>query len=185
MSRRWKIFTLVGLVTIVLDQISKYWARGLPVDDYGRPLPVTVIEGFWDWRLGWNTGSAFGLFSGTSGARVFLTIVGIAALGAIVWMLKQSREDQGRLHWALGLVGGGAVGNLIDRIYFGKVTDFIVWKVQTHEWPTFNVADMALCIGVGLLFLDFGKEAKLEKEEKKRAEQASGGGSGAKRRRGR
>lgn len=159
MTRRWKIFFAVGAFTVIADQLSKYWARNaLPVDEYGRSLPVTVIENFWDWQLGWNTGSAFGLFSSVSGARILLTLVALVALGAIVWMLKQSTEDQRRLHWAFGLVAGGAVGNIIDRLYFGKVTDFVVWKYYEHRWPTFNVADVALCIGVGLMLLDFGRQ---------------------------
>jgi signal peptidase II len=51
-------------------------------------------------------------------------------------------------------VGGGAIGNLVDRVMYGRVTDFIVWKYHGHEWPAFNIADAALCIGVGLMLLD-------------------------------
>jgi signal peptidase II len=89
-------------------------------------------------------------------------VVGLVAIGAIFWMLHKARDNQTRLHWALGLVAGGAIGNIIDRILFGKVTDFVVWKYYQHEWPTFNVADAALCVGVGLLFLDINREAKAE-----------------------
>ena len=136
--RRWKWFAAFSLITLVLDQLTKLWARhGLPVDSRGIGKSVAVIENFFDWRLSYNTGSAFGLFSSVTGARIFLTIVGVVALGAI--------------------------GNVIDRVAFGKVTDFVVWKWYTHEWPTFNVADAALCVGVGLLFLDLGKQAKEEK----------------------
>ncbi|HLU66773.1 MAG TPA: signal peptidase II [Kofleriaceae bacterium] len=170
--RRYRWFTAVGVITLVLDQITKYWARNdLPVGPHGHGLPVAVIENFFDWRLSWNTGSAFGLFSGVGGARIFLTLVGLIALGAIVWMVVKGRDDQRRLMVGLGLVGGGAIGNVIDRIIFGKVTDFIVWKWYEHEWPTFNIADAALCVGVGLLFLDLGKQAK----EEKQAARARGG----------
>ncbi|HEU5058059.1 MAG TPA: signal peptidase II [Kofleriaceae bacterium] len=162
--RRWKWFTVFAVVTLVADQITKLWARhGLPVDSRGYGKPVSVIENFFDWRLSYNTGSAFGLFSSVTGARIFLTIVGMIALGAIVWMVHKGRDDQRRLMVGLGLVGGGAIGNVIDRVAFGKVTDFVVWKWYSHEWPTFNVADAALCVGVGLLFLDLGKQAKEEK----------------------
>lgn len=165
MTRRWKIFAAVGVATFVFDQITKYWARAaLPVNDQGYGLPVVVIENFFEWRLSYNTGSAFGLFGSIGGARVFLTIVGIIAVGAILWMVKQARDDQTRLNWALGLVAGGAIGNIYDRVLFGKVTDFVVWKYYDKEWPTFNVADVALVIGVGLLFLDFGKEDKKAKD---------------------
>ena len=81
-------------------------------------------------------------------------------------MVYKARDEQRRLMIGLGLVGGGAIGNVIDRVAFGKVTDFVVWKWHTHEWPTFNVADAALCVGVGLLFLDLGRQAKDEKAKK-------------------
>ena len=129
-------------------------------------MPVSVIENFWDWRLSYNTGSAFGMFSNASYSRVFLTVVGLVAMGAIIWMVHKAKDDQKRLAVGLGLVGGGAIGNVVDRVLYGKVTDFVVWRWYEHEWPTFNVADAALCVGVGLLFLDMGKQAKLEKAEK-------------------
>jgi signal peptidase II len=162
--RRWKWFTAFAVLTLVADQLSKLWARhGLPVDGRGIGKPVAVITNFFDWRLSYNTGSAFGLFSSVTGARIFLTVVGVVALGAITWMVHKARDEQRRLMIGLGLVGGGAIGNVIDRVAFGKVTDFVVWKWHTHEWPTFNVADAALCVGVGLLFLDLGRQAKDEK----------------------
>ena len=97
---------------------------------------------------------------------LYVSIVGIAAVVGMVFMLRKSRTDQKVLHWALALVAGGAVGNLIDRIYFGVVTDFILWRYQTHEWPVFNVADIVLVVGVGLMFIDIQKENKREKAKK-------------------
>jgi signal peptidase II len=127
----------------------------------GRAVPV--IDGFWEWRLSMNPGSAFGLFSSQEGARIGLSIVGIVAVFGMLWMLRKARSDQRILHWALALVTGGAVGNLIDRIYFGVVTDFILWRYQTHEWPVFNVADIVLVVGVGLMFIDIQKEGRRDK----------------------
>lgn len=156
---RWRWFVVIGVLTCIADQLTKVWAlRSLPTTPSGRGIAVPVIEGFWDWRLSYNMGSAFGLFHGVTGARIFLTVVGLVALGAIAWMVHQARDDQKRNLVALGLIAGGAVGNLIDRVLVGKVTDFVVWKYKTHEWPTFNVADVALCVGVGLLLLDMGKK---------------------------
>lgn len=173
MPRRYLIFSIVAVLTAIADQVTKIWARAtLPTTEQGYGIPVSVIENFWDWRLSHNPGSAFGLFGGTSGARVFLSIIGVIAVIAIVWMLVKAREDQKRLIVALGLVAGGAVGNLIDRIAFGVVTDFVVWRYHDTEWPTFNIADVALVVGVGLLFIDIGKEAK---EEAKQAKEAKGG----------
>jgi signal peptidase II len=127
----------------------------------GRAVPV--IDGLWEWRLSMNPGSAFGLFSSQEGARIGLSVVGIVAVFGMLWMLRKARADQKILHWALALVTGGAIGNLIDRIYFGVVTDFILWRYQTHEWPVFNVADIVLVVGVGLMFIDIQKEGRREK----------------------
>src|SRR5262249_557545 len=163
--RQWILFTIVMLLSLGADQATKIWARdSLPTvfsnphvkpapgtvctipDDIVSGLcpgdPVTVVGGFWDWRLSMNPGSAFGLFSGQNSARVFLSLVGIVAVFGMLWMLRKARPDQRILHWALALVAGGAIGNLIDRIYYGVVTDFVLWHYNTHEWPVFNVADI-------------------------------------------
>ena len=176
MQRRWKIFLFIGFLTLVADQITKVWARTLPAQlapngqRYGVAQPV--IENFFDWRLSFNKGSAFSLFGEMSGARTFLTVVGVGAVLIILYMLHRARNDQTRLIYALGLVAGGAVGNLIDRIAYGQVTDFIVWKYYDKEWPTFNIADVALVIGVGLLFLDMIKETRAEARAVKAARAA-------------
>jgi signal peptidase II len=191
--KKWLIFLIVAVLSLVADQATKVWARDalptrryhgdaacivpddmmprhdtihgadqeLPPDCHG--VAVTVIDGFWSWRLSMNPGSAFGLFSSQTGARIGLSVVGIIAVFGMLWMLRKARSDQRILHWALALVAGGAVGNLIDRIYFGVVTDFVLWYVKTHEWPVFNVADVVLVVGVGLMFIDIQKEGRREK----------------------
>ena len=164
MARRWKIFAAVGGVLAALDQLTKYWAKtSLPTDFHGRGLPVPVIDGYFEWRLSYNEGSAFGLFKDVAGAPVFLTVIALVAVLAIGWMVKQAEDHQTRLVTALGLIVGGAVGNVIDRIAHGRVTDFVVWKYHEHEWPVFNVADAALCIGIGLMFLDVSREQRAER----------------------
>jgi signal peptidase II len=180
LSKAWMVFLIVGGITLVADQATKVWARAsLPVHPAGCSIPddivdhkcvgvpEKVIDGVWEWRLSFNPGSAFGLFSSRSGARVFLTVVGIAAVLGMLWMMKKARPDQKALHWALALVAGGAIGNLIDRVYFGVVTDFVLWRYEKHEWPVFNVADVALVAGVGLMFVDMWREGKLERAKKK------------------
>jgi signal peptidase II len=185
MPRRWKVFLLVAFLSLVLDQTSKYWARhSLPVGPkgadcsdiatkiaehkcYGEAVPV--IDGYWDWRLSMNPGSAFGLFHSAGGARIFLSLVGILAVGGMGWMVRKAKDSQRALIWALGLVAGGAIGNLIDRIYFGVVTDFTLWRYHEHEWPVFNVADVVLVIGVVLLVFDVGKDGKKDKGKGKGA----------------
>jgi signal peptidase II len=183
-GKKWLVFLIVAALSLVADQATKIWARdSLPVvrvdrgsaacivpDDIvtracqGHQVPV--IGGVWEWRLSMNPGSAFGLFSSQEGARIGLSVVGIVAVIIMLWMLRKARPDQKILHWALALVAGGAVGNLIDRIYFGVVTDFILWHIKTHEWPVFNVADVVLVVGVGLMFIDIQKEGRREKARK-------------------
>ena len=183
---KWRIFWIISILSLIADQATKIWARAvLPVAGHGTlangvcavpediasrrcgGVAVDFISGFWEWRLSMNPGSAFGLFGGQSFARIFLSVVGIAAVIGMGWMLKKSRADQRILHWALAFVAGGAVGNLIDRIYYGVVTDMVLWRYQTHEWPVFNVADVVLVIGVGLMFIDIQKEGKREKVAKR------------------
>ena len=178
---KWIVFSVVGVLSLVADQATKAWARAdLPMQGVGCRIPddltsgrcvgkpVTLIDGFWDWRLSMNPGSAFGFLAGQGAfARWFFTLVGIGAVIGMVMMLRKARRDQKVLHWALGLVIGGALGNLIDRIFFGVVTDFILWHYHTHEWPVFNVADVALVVGVGLMFIDIQKENKRDKRSKK------------------
>ena len=167
-ERKWQVFIIVTVLNIVADQATKIWARAsLELDSRGYGIPQPVIEGIWEWRLSFNKGSAFGLFHGIGGARVFLTLIGIGALIAVFFMVKGARKDQTKLVHGLGLVAGGAIGNLIDRIAMGKVTDFVVWKYyDSFEWPTFNVADVSLVVGVGYLLLDMRTERIREKAEK-------------------
>ncbi|MBK9031324.1 MAG: signal peptidase II [Myxococcales bacterium] len=179
MPRRWKIFLIVAMITLVADHASKYWARNsLDTHPAGCAIPAdivahkcvgvkeTVIDGYWDWRLSFNPGSAFGLFDSQDGARVFLSIVGILAVAAMVFMVKKAKDEQRLLAIALGLVAGGAVGNLLDRMYFGVVTDFVLWHYHAKEWPVFNVADVALVIGVGMMFFDVGGDGKQDKAKR-------------------
>ncbi|MCX5746605.1 MAG: signal peptidase II [Proteobacteria bacterium] len=192
-NKKWVIFLVVGFLSLFADQATKIWAREAlptqvihgndpracdPVEDLKthrcQGVDVPVFGKFWSHRLSMNPGSAFGLFSGQNSARIFLSIVGIIAVGGMVWMLKKARSDQRVLHWALAFVAGGAVGNLIDRIGFGVVTDMVLWRYDTHEWPVFNVSDIVLVIGVGLMFIDIQKEGKREKAERRKKLEGSG-----------
>ena len=184
-SKKWQLFVIIALLSLIADQATKIWARNalpvvrphgdavciVPDDIVNRTCaghPVSVIDGIWEWRLSMNPGSAFGLFSSQTGARVLLSLVGILAVFGMLFMLRKARPDQRILHWALALVTGGALGNLIDRVYFGVVTDFILWRYQSHEWPVFNVADVVLVVGVGLMFIDIQKEGGRDKARKAR-----------------
>jgi signal peptidase II len=147
------LFAVAAAVSIFLDQWTKVLARThLKTLDPWRT--VTVIDGYFDLRYSENTGVAFGMLQKMPGGRVLLALVALAALALVFHYLRRTDASQSRLHLALGLVAGGAVGNLIDRIAFGRVSDFIVWHYRGHEWPAFNVADAALVVGVCLMALD-------------------------------
>ena len=102
-----------------------------------------------------NTGAAFGMMAGAQSIwrQVFFIGVAVAAIGVMVFSYKQFRS-QGRIFaHAIGMIAGGAVGNLIDRLRFGAVVDFLDFYLGEHHWPAFNVADSAITVGVGLFIL--------------------------------
>jgi signal peptidase II len=149
--RKYLLFTIFTIISLVLDQWTKVLAR-----QHLRPRlsAKVVVEGYFELRYAENPGVAFSMLQNISGGRIWLTLLAVGAFLLVLYYLRKTPVENTRLHIALGLVGGGAIGNLIDRVVFGKVTDFIVWKVGVHEWPAFNIADAALCVGVGLMVLD-------------------------------
>lgn len=157
--RRAVIFAAFLLVALLADQGTKHWAMGLPVKPAGcgveqlarhrcAGVPQSVIEGYWDWELAMNDGAAFSNFRGN---QLILSIAAFGALLLIFAMAARTAADQGMKRAALALIAAGALGNLIDRVRFGAVVDFVRWHVHEHRWPIFNVADALLLIGVGLL----------------------------------
>jgi signal peptidase II len=147
------LFAVAALVSLGLDQWTKILAR-THLKDLGPAQTKVIVQNYFDLRFSENRGVAFGMFQQLPGGRIWLTVVALAALVLVGYYLLKSGPRQTRLHLALGLVGGGAIGNLVDRIAFGRVTDFIVWHVGPHEWPAFNIADAALVVGVGLMAID-------------------------------
>ena len=149
MGRIWRGVIFVGILacTAGFDQGSKYLAR----ENLTEGAPQEVVRGFWDWELAYNDGAAFSSFRG---AQVILSLLAVGALVALGIAAGRTRPEQHLKRLALAMIAGGAVGNLIDRVRDGVVTDFVRWKVAGYKWPIFNVADAALLIGVGLLFVD-------------------------------
>ncbi len=162
LPRRVVIFVAILVVTLAFDQGSKAWAKTLPVQPancstaelaahrcHGVPQPV--VAGFWDWELALNDGAAFSNFRGN---QVVLSLIAVGALVMLVWMARRTKPEQRLQRAAYAMIAGGALGNLLDRVRDGAVTDFVRWKVGSHAWPIFNVADVALVIGVALLVLE-------------------------------
>jgi signal peptidase II len=148
--RKYVIFGVLGALSLILDQWTKVLAR----EKLRGHEMVVVVKGFFNLRYSENTGVAFGMFQTLPGGRFLLTLVAVVAFVLVLHYLRKTEAKHTRMHAALGLVGGGAIGNLIDRILYGRVTDFIVWHYKGHEWPAFNIADAALVVGVALMGLD-------------------------------
>ena len=142
----------MGLValTVIADQISKELLMRLLMDMRG---PLKVIDGFFQLVMVWNRGVSFGLMSGDRALPPWvLSGVAIAVcIGLFLWLRRTDRPFTG---WGIGLVMGGAIGNVIDRARWGAVFDFADFHVRQWHWPAFNVADAAIVVGVGLMLVD-------------------------------
>lgn len=140
---------LVAGGVVVLDQLTKWYVRDvMPLHGY---LPV--IDGFFSITHARNPGGAFSLFADAHHTvRVpFFLLASVAALGVLIYFLRQIPADHRWLLFAVSGVLGGALGNLIDRVAFGHVTDFLLFYWRDYHWPAFNVADSFITIGVTIL----------------------------------
>lgn len=144
------IFVALFLCTTGFDQASKDWASSSLTPGVRQP----VVNGYWDWELTKNHGTAFTSMTGSTAVTIALSVLAALALIAIGVMASRTRPDEKLKLAGLALIGGGALGNLLDRIRDGAVTDFIRWRIHEHLWPIFNVADAALLIGVFLLLVE-------------------------------
>ena len=142
----------MGLValTLIADQASKeLLLRHLLKIGTVQP----IIDGFFQLVIVWNRGVSFGLLSG-DGALPPWVLSGVAiavCIGLFLWLRRTDRVLTG---WGIGLVMGGAIGNVIDRARWGAVFDFADFHVHQWHWPAFNVADSAIVVGVGMMFID-------------------------------
>lgn len=148
-SRVWRWGAAAAAIALALDQASKWLIVNVVMD----PPQLMPITPFFNLTLGLNRGVSFGMLSGGLGESpwVLITIsLGIvAAIGAWLWRTHALAEALG-----LGAIIGGAVGNVIDRIRFGGVIDFLDFHVAGWHWPAFNMADAAITTGVGLMLLN-------------------------------
>jgi signal peptidase II len=140
----------VSVLVIALDQFTKHIA--LTALEYLQR--VAVIPGFLNWTLAFNTGAAFSFLHDAGGWQRWLFAVLAIMVSAVlvVWLARTPRGDW-RNAAPLALIIGGALGNLIDRLRLGQVTDFIEVYYRDWSWPAFNVADSAICVGAVLLIL--------------------------------
>lgn len=175
---------IIFVLSVVADQVTKQWAQSTLLeqgfhdhtDEYpvcGNPNQdrhrerfirqhrknITVIDGFFAFKYVENCASAFGIMSRVpeSFRFPFFLIVSFIAVAFIPYLYRKTPADQRLMIYALPFVLGGAVGNLLDRIIFRYVIDFIDWYMKIggtyRHWPTFNIADAVIVIGIGLMFL--------------------------------
>jgi signal peptidase II len=153
-NKYFQVGSIVGIV-LVLDQITKH-----VIQTHVRlNNSIVVVPGFFNITHVRNKGAAFGMLSSLPEfwRSAFFITVTLVAVVAIIALIMKSHERL--LVYAFSLIAGGALGNVIDRIRYGEVVDFIQWYVNVYYWPSFNVADSAISIGVALLAFEmfFGK----------------------------
>ena len=145
---------LISLIVFLLDFGTKFWVmKALTPHD-----PIPVFPGF-NLYLTFNRGVSFSMFSANSTLGVWALIGltgGISAL--VIYFIQKEKELLTRV--GLALVLGGAIGNLLDRLRFGAVVDFLDFYLGQYHWPAFNVADSAICIGAGLILYQYVRSKK-------------------------
>lgn len=161
-----KTFFVLVTVLVVLDQVTKAWIRGnLPLTRVDPSSKLKIVDGFFNIVHAKNPGAAFGILSGSEHRMIFFTVVTLAAFVLIIGYYKQLRPKDAVLAAGLACVFAGAMGNFIDRLLFREVTDFLQFYASgdfgqwlretagTRYWPAFNVADIAINVGVGLFIV--------------------------------
>ena len=174
----WVFLVGVSVVTAGLDLWSKAWAMGALSRVQPNPPPlcspppglqhylpqrmsvreIPIVRDYLDFQYAENCGGAWGLLHGASEAvrRPFFLLVTVGAIAFIVHLYRGLEKGQTSTKWALPLVLGGAIGNLVDRVRLGYVVDFIHMHLKTRaHWPTYNVADIAITVGIGLMLLEY------------------------------
>jgi signal peptidase II len=161
MKKKYWILLIICFCVILGDQWTKHIVQ--------QRLPlyhsIEVIGGFFNLTHVRNTGGAFGVFGGErSGLGSFLFVaVSLIAIGIILYLFIKAKESEKTLALSFSLVLSGAMGNLVDRLRYGEVIDFFDFHFRSYHWPAFNIADAAICVGIGLMALEL-----LIKDPKKR-----------------
>ena len=139
------------VITLIADQLSKQLLLGYLMKVQSAFVPV--IDGFFRLVIVWNRGVSFGLMGGDGALPPWvLSAVAIAVcVGLFLWLRRTDRPFTG---WGIGLVMGGAIGNVIDRARWGAVFDFADFHIGHWHWPAFNIADSAIVVGVALMLID-------------------------------
>ena len=140
---------ILALITMVFDQLTKWWV----LEGLMQPPRMIILTPFFNLVSGWNRGVSFGMFSSNSPWSSWL--LSLLALGIVAFLVHWLRKADRRHNIiAIGLIIGGAIGNVIDRVIHGAVYDFLDFHIAGHHWPAFNIADSGITIGAVILILD-------------------------------
>ena len=155
MKRKYWVLLIFCFGILLLDQVTKF----IVVQKFPLYQRVEVIHGFFNLTHVRNTGGAFGIFGGEKGGigSILFVVVSLIAVGAILVLFTKVKENEKNLALSFSLILSGAIGNLIDRLRYGEVVDFLDFHLSTYHWPAFNVSDSAICIGIGLMALQLFK----------------------------
>lgn len=138
----------IALAAVLLDQLSKYFMLN---EILGEQIVIEITP-FFNWVRAWNTGVSFSMFNdyGSMGTIILSAVAGAIVIALIVWL----KNEKNRLaQAALGMIIGGAVGNVIDRVRLGAVFDFLDFHIAGTHWPAFNLADSFICVGAVILIV--------------------------------
>jgi len=151
-KRKYWVLLIVCFWILFVDQWTKYAVQ----QRLALYQKVEVIHGFFNLVHVRNTGGAFGIFGGEKGGLGSFLFVGVSliAIGTILFLFIRLKEDEKTLSLSLSLVMSGAIGNLIDRLLYGEVVDFLDFYLSSYHWPAFNIADSVICLGIGLIALE-------------------------------
>ena len=132
-----------------MDQVTKWWI----INYIMQPIKILPITPFFNIVLTWNSGISFGIFSnqGSFSVIILSTLATLIVFFLAVWLMKAVNK---KLIIGLICIIGGAIGNIIDRVYHGAVIDFLDFHIKSYHWPAFNVADSCIFIGATLIILD-------------------------------
>jgi len=140
---------VLALAILIVDQATKWW---IVFDVMAPPRTIAVFPSF-NLVMGWNRGVSFGMFDSDSPFNQWL-LIALALIVVTVLAFWLKRAESRLIASALGLIIGGALGNVIDRVHFGAVADFLDVYIGQYHWPAFNVADAGITVGAAILVLD-------------------------------
>jgi len=155
---KYGVFAIPAAGILALDQLTKYWIdSSMAIHD-----TITVLSGFFSITYVRNPGAAFGFLAGASPMfrYAFFAAVNVVAIVLILSYIRKAGEKESRMILGLSLIMSGAVGNLIDRIRFGEVVDFLDFYIGSVHWPAFNVADSSITVGAFFLIWELWKRGK-------------------------